>query len=109
MNGANPQLSSPLCLIDGDGFGSAFVGEKCSFCYCVKEPDDRRSLHAVHAHTRTRLLLFRLQGKKMAAISLAESRIVSYVACFSSNSSFLPVGERGSIGQRCLTTAELET
>lgn len=52
INGANPQLSSPLCLIDSDGFSSAFVGEKCCVCYCVKEPDDHLYLHSVHAHMR---------------------------------------------------------
>lgn len=34
LNVANPRLSRSLCLIDADGFSSAFVEEKCSVC-CV--------------------------------------------------------------------------
>lgn len=47
----------------------------------------------------------------MAAISPAESHIVSYVAYFSLDISFMPgaCGERRSICERCLTLAEVES
>lgn len=61
-------------------------------------------------HTCAHLLLFRLQGR-MAAISPAESHIVSYVAYFSLDISFMPgaCGERRSICEHCLTLAEVES
>lgn len=97
---ANPRLSCSLCLIDADGFSSAFVEEKRSVCCCVPEAADwctQQSAHAARRFLYARLLLFRSQGK-MAAISPTESRVVPYVAYFSAKISSVlgAFGRRGS-------------
>lgn len=87
INAANPQLSSSLCLIDGDGFGSAFVLEKNALFVVVFKnlPTAVLCILCTHARAPSSFQTARKDG----CYRPTESHIVPYVAYFSSSISFL--------------------
>lgn len=105
INVAYPRLSCSLCLIDADGFSSAFVGGgNALFVVAFTTPPPAftlQSFHGARRFTHTRLLLF-ISGEKMAAISPTETVFMPYVAyfsfCFFFNVGSLWQGTEGNSG-----------